>query len=170
MKLYSSRIAAIATEVIRTLKADGSIDVAVEDVPEAELDVQGVLREYNRMDRDLTTKARELADQGRGSFGRNKRHLAARNNFKIGDEAIDYVVDQLIEVFLHSHHVEEIYADDLALRKSLSDVIKKHVADQEGQLDEKVRKRIKNLSEGGVAWDDEYDRVMSRLKREQDLE
>lgn len=170
MKLYSGRIRGIAEEVIRELRASQAIDVTAEGVLEAELDVQGVLREYNRMDRELSTRAREMSDQGKGSYGRIKRQLAGQNNFKTGDEAIDYIVNQLIEVFLHSVHIEEIYVDDFQLRRSMSDIMKKHTQDEEGQLDEKVRSRIKNLSEGGVAWDDEYERVMKRLKHEKGLE
>ena len=170
MKLYAGRIKAISEEVIRELRDSGAIEVLPESVPEAELDAQGVLFEYNRMDRELSNKARDLADQGRGSFGRIKRQLAAQNNFKTGDDGLDYMVNQLIEVFLHSHHIEEIYSDDLELRLAISKIIKKHTEEIEGHLDEKVRNRIKNLNEGSVAWDGEYERIMRKLKKEKKLE
>ena len=170
MKLYAGRIKAISEEVVRDLQDSGAIEVMPESVPEAELDVQGVMFEYNRMDRELSNRARELSDQGRGPFGRIKRQLAAQNNFKTGEEGLDYMVNQLIEMFLHSHHIDEIYADDLELRLAISKIMKKHTEEIEGQLDEKVRNRIKNLNEGSVAWDDEYERVMRRLKKEQKLE
>ncbi len=170
MKLYYGRIPQIAEEVIRSLRDNGGIEVTPELVPEAQLDVQGVLREYNRTDRDIGKRAREMSDQGRGSYGRLKRQMAHEANFKIGDEAIDYIVNQLIETFLHSHNVEEIYFDDLELRKRIAVIIKKHTRDADGELDEEVQNRIKNLEKGSVAWDDEYERVMSSLKREKKLD
>lgn len=169
MKIYASRIPQIAEEVIRSLRDSEAIDVMPEMVPEAELDAQGVLREYLRVDRDLTTRAREASEQGRGSFGRVKKQLAYQANFKIGDEGIDYIADQLIETFLHSQHVDEIFADDRDLRLHISKVLKKHLLEQDSRLDEEVRDRIKNLQEGSVAWDDEYSRVMQEIKRRKNL-
>ena len=108
MKLYYGRIPQIAEEIVRVLRDTDAIEVTPELVPEAQLDVQGVLREYNRTDRDISKRAREAADQGRGGFGRIKRQMAHEANFKLGDEALDYIVNQLIETFLHSHNIEEI--------------------------------------------------------------
>lgn len=170
MRLYSGRIRHIAEEVVRALRETGAIDVPLELIPEAELDVEAVLREYLRTERHLTSRAREMADSGRGSFKRLKRQLAYSANFKLGDEGIDYIVNQLIETFLHSHNVEEIYADDLELRRQISVIVKKHTETAEGELDTEVRAQIKNLSEGSIAWDDEYDRVMKKLKHERSLD
>jgi hypothetical protein len=129
MRLYTRKIDTIAEEMLKTLREEEAIDVDDQLAPEAILDVQGVLREYIRTDRKLTNKARELSEKGRGSFSRIKRQLSIRNNFKVGDEGIDYIVDQLIETFLHSHHIEEIYADDRELRRTISTIIKKHTKD-----------------------------------------
>lgn len=170
MRLYSGQIPRIAEDVVRALRESEAIEVPLDSVPEAELDVQGVMREYIRTDRDISTRAREMADEGRGSFGRIKRQLAFQSNFKLGDEGLDYVVNQLIETFLHSNHIEEIYADDLDLRLQMSKIIKKHTRDMSEELDHVVRDRIKNLQEGSTAWEDEYERVMGRLKRNRNLE
>ena len=166
MRLYAGRISNIAEEIIRILRDNEAIDVTPELVPEAELDVQSVLREYLRVDRDLTNRAREMSDAGQGSFGRIKRRLAYQASFKTGDEAIDYIVDQLIETFLHSNNIDEIYADDLELRRRISLIVKKYTQEVESQLDKEVRERIKNLTEGSQTWDLEYERMMKQLKRE----
>ena len=170
MKLYSGRIAAISEDIIRTLRNSEAIEVSADLLPEAELDVQGVLREYLRTDRGIGQQARELSEAGRGSYSRIKRQLTQRANFKTGDEAIEYIIDQLIEVFLHSSHIEEVYVDDLDLRRQMTVIIKKHTRDVDAQLDETVRQRIKNLEEGSVSWDVEYERTMKRLKREKKLD
>ena len=169
MRLYGGRVAQIAEEIIRFLRDSEAIDVSPELVPEAELDAQGVMREYLRTDREISTRAREISDQGRGSFGRAKKQLAYQANFMMGDEAIDYIANQLIETFLHSHNIEEIYADDLELRLNISKILKKHTRDVTTELDHDVRGRIKNLQEGSIAWEDEYQRVMGQLKRNKKL-
>jgi hypothetical protein len=170
MRLYAGRITAIAEDMIRTLRDSGAIDVVPESLPEAQLDVEAVLREYVRMDRDLTSRARQLSEEGRGSFGRIKRRLARESGFKLGDEAIDYVVNQLIETFLHSNNIEEVYVEDRELRLQMSPIIKKHTRDMGEELDQDVRKRIRNLEEGSVAWETEYERVMKQLKRQRKLD
>ncbi len=170
MKLYSGRIPRIAEDIVRSLVDAEAIEVHPEAMPEAQLDAESVMREYIRTEREISQRAREMADEGRGSFGRIKRMLAAQSGFKTGDESIDYVVNQLIETFLHSSHVEEVYADDLDLRRRMSVIIKRHTKDLADQLDEQVRSRIQNLQEGSAAWEDEYSRVMSRLKRNRSLE
>jgi hypothetical protein len=170
MKLYAGRVNQISEEIVRSLRDKGAIEVLPESLSEAQLDVAGVLREYLRVDRDISQRARELSDQGKGAFGRIKRQLARDASIKVGDEAVDYLVDQLIETFLHSLNVEEIFADDLELRRIMATILKRHTADIEGTLDEEVQNRIKNLERGSVAWDSEYERVMQQLKREKKLD
>ncbi|MBN1945260.1 MAG: DUF507 family protein [Bradymonadales bacterium] len=166
MKLYAGRVANIAEEIIRSLRDQEAIDVRPEQVQEAELDVQSVLKEYLRVDRDLTNRARALSEEGHGSVGSIKKRLAFDSAFKTGPEAIDYVVDQLLETFMHSTNIDEIYWDDLDLRRHISQIIKRYMEEDETVLEREVRERIKNLTEGSRAWDQEYDRVMQQLMRE----
>jgi hypothetical protein len=170
MRIYGGRIPQIAEDIIRTLRDSEAIEVSPEAVPEAELDVQAVLREYLRAEREISTKARQLSDEGRGAFGRMKKHLAAQSALKVGEEALDYIVDQLIETFMHSHHIEEVFADDRDLRVQLTKLLNKHTKDVDAELDQAVRDRIKNMQEGSVSWDAEYHRVLAQLKRDKKLD
>jgi hypothetical protein len=68
-----------------------------------------------------------------------------------------------------SAHVDEVFADDTVLRKKVRDILRKHMAVDE-ELDQEVRKRIKNLEEGTAAWDVEYARAMDQIKRKHGLE
>jgi uncharacterized protein len=170
MKLYHGRIPRIAEDIVRTLVDAELIEVSPENVPEAQLDAESVMREYLRIERDIATRAREMSDQGRGSYGRLRRVLASQADFKGGDEALDYIVNQLIETFMHSSNVEEIFADDLELRRRLSDILKRHTKGLDDELDHEVRARIKNLQEGSDAWEGEYSRVLDQLKRKRKLE
>ncbi len=165
MKLYSGKIPTIAAETIRTLVDAG--DIETEDPKEAELDIESVLKEYVRMDREITDQAKDLLEQRRldyGQFGKLKRGLAEERGFALGDEAINWITNQILETFMQSAHIEEVFAEDTVLRRKLKEILKKHMSvDQE--LDEEVRQRIKNLAEGTQAWELEYGKVMEQMKR-----
>lgn len=169
MRLYSGKIPFIATEIVKTLADSG--DIAVADRPEAEMDVQAVLKEYLRLDREVTDKAKDLL-QKRGlpyeQFGKVKRTIAHEKGFGLGDEGLDWMTTQMIESFMQSPHVDEIFGEDSVLRKRMADILKKHMQVDE-ELDEEVRRKIKNLEEGTATWEVEYARVLDQIKRNRGL-
>ncbi len=170
MKLYAAKVDSIAGEIISRLTAEGDIEVA--SGPEAELDVASVLKEYLRVDRELTERTKDLLEirgLSHSQFGRTKRSLAEQKDFGLGEEGINWICTQLLETFMQSAHVEEIFAEDATLRRKLKDILKKHMAVDE-ELDREVRQRIKNLQEGTQSWEIEYGRVMDQMKRTRGLE
>ena len=76
---------------------------------------------------------------------------------------------QMIESFMQSPHIAEIFVEDTVLRKRMSDVLKKHMQVDE-ELDEEVRRRIKNLEEGTSTWEVEYGKVLDQIKRNRGLD
>jgi hypothetical protein len=170
MKLYQAKVPAIAEEAIRQLVDAGDIEVT--EPHEAQLDVEAVLREFLRMDRELNDRAKDLLEKKKlpyEQFGKVKRGMAEERGFGVGEEATAWIANQVLETFMHSPHVEEVFADDVVLRKKLRDLLRKHMqVDQE--LDEEVRRRIKNLAEGTATWDIEYAKVMEQMKRKHGLE
>lgn len=171
MRLYGGQVPVIAEEILRVLTRTGGLEVTDENMPEVELDIQSVLREYIRLDRELTDKARDTmrkADQS-VSIGRVKRQLAKEKNIQIGEDAIGYIISQLIEAFLHSMYVEEVYDTDNDLRKKIKPILRRHMAVDE-QLDREVRDKIKNIEEGSASWDVEYQKVMENMKRTKKLD
>jgi hypothetical protein len=170
MRLYGGQVPVIAEEVLRVLTRSADIEVSEENMPEVELDIQSVLREYIRMDREIADKARDVAaKEGNLSIGRAKRQIAKQRGFQIGEEAIGYIINQLIEAFLHSNFVEEVFSEDNDLRRKIKPILHRHMSMEE-QLDREVRDRIKNLEEGGSSWDIEYQKVMENLKQSKKLE
>lgn len=170
MKLYVGKIEPISTEIISKLVQEGDLEVT--DPHEAELDVASVLKEYLRVDRELTERTKDILEI-RGlsfsAFGRTKRSLAEKQDFGLGEDGLSWICTQLLETFMQSSHIEEIFADDATLRRKLKDVLRRHMeVDQE--LDREVRQRIKNLEEGTQAWDIEYNRVMNQMKQKYGLE
>ena len=119
MRLYAGKIDAIAAEVINRLTTDGDLEVS--DPHEAQLDVASVLKEYIRVDRELTDKAKDLVEQRGlpyGEFTKIKRRLAEEKEFALGEEALNWICTQLQETFMHSPHVAEVFADDADLVKA----------------------------------------------------
>ncbi len=165
MRLYTAKVPVISAEIVRSLVEANAIEVA--NPAEVELDVVSVLKEYIRVDRELTDRAKDIMEQRKlpyGQFSKIKRTLAEEKDFGLGEEAITWVCTQLLETFMHSANVEEVYADDAALRRTIKDVLKKHMAVDE-ELDAEVRQRIKNLEEGTATWELEYNRVMDQIKQ-----
>jgi hypothetical protein len=164
MRVYSAKIPTMATDLVRALRDAG--DIETEAPAEVELDVQSVLKEYVRVDREITDKAKDLMEQRKlpyGQLGKIKRQLAEERDFAMGDESINWIATQIIEGFMHSSHVDEVFADDVVLRRRLKDVLKKHMAIDD-ELDAEVRQRIKNLEEGTGTWELEYSRVMQQIR------
>lgn len=165
MKLYSGKVDSIASECVTKLVGDGDIEVS--DRNEAELDVASVLKEYIRVDRELTERAKDIMEirgLGYSAFGRTKRQLADQKDFGLGEDGVTWMVNQILEQFMQSSHVEEIYAEDTVMRRKIKEILHKHMAVDE-ELDQEVRQRIKNLEEGTNAWDIEYGRVMDQMKK-----
>jgi len=170
MRLYTTKIPMIGSEVVKTLVDENAI--AVSDRAEAELDVQAVLKEYLRLDREITEKAKDILQQ-KGlpyeQFGRVKRSVAEEKRFSFGEDGLEWITTQLIESFLNSPHVDEVFAEDNQLRRSMTSVLRRHMAaDQD--LDAEVRRRIKNLEEGTNTWEVEYGKVMEQMKRNRGME
>ena len=165
MKLYSGKVDTIAQEVISKLSADGDIDVT--DAAEATLDAAAVLKEYIRVDKELTERAKDILEiRGlpHSALGRTKRQLADQKEFGLGEDGIVWICNQLVESFMQSRHIEEVYADDVTLRRKVKEIVRKHMAVDE-EIDLEVRNRIKNLQEGTSAWEVEYARVMDQIKQ-----
>ena len=170
MRIYSAQYAQIARDVVRALQTRELIDVDAANTDEAELDVVGVLREYNRMSRQINDMARDLAGpDGRANEMRIRRRLAREKDFVIGEDALEYVVNQIIEALVQSTHIEEVYGSDRELRAVVTPIVDRHTQDRENELDAAVRSRIKNLAEGSASWDIEYERVMQQVRRNKGL-
>lgn len=172
MRLLSGKVPALAHDLVDTLMTSSMIEVLAEEVPEVQMDIESVLREYIRTDREITDKARDvIATQKRdySDLNKVKAQIARERNFGIGEGMLEYLIAQLIEALIHSRHVEEVYGMDNELAAQMTPVLRKHLAADE-ELDADVRRRIRNLQEGTVAWDVQYRKVMDELKRTKKLD
>jgi hypothetical protein len=170
MRLYSGKIPSVGTEIVKALVEAG--DIEVEDRAEAEMDVQAVLKEYIRVDREITEKAKDILQKKNlpyEQFGKIKRALAGEKSFGLGEDGLEWMTTQMLESFMQSPHIAEIFSDDSTMRKRMADVLKKHMQ-VDDELDEEVRRRIKNLQEGTSTWEVEYGKVLDQIKRNRGLD
>lgn len=171
MRIYSGQVRLISRDVIDDLKTSGHIDIEDEYYDEAVTDVEAVLREYIRTDREIHEEAREIARArggGNQTIHRIKRKLARQRRFSYGDEAQEWIVEQMIEILLYSGNIEEVYADDRDLRRAINKVLKRYT-NVDDELEKEARSKLKNLEEGSAAWDVEYEKLMGNLKKQKGL-
>lgn len=165
MWLHRAKIPQVAAEMVRTLKEGG--DIETESPREVQADLEAVLTQYVADDQDINERARDLvATRGlpQSELGRMKKLVADQKHVKVGEEAIDYLLDQLIEILMHSNNVEEVFAQDHVLRLRMREPLRKQFAAEES-LEQEVRGRLKHVQEGTQVWEVEYRRMMEDIKR-----
>ena len=167
MRLFGSKIPSLISDLIADLRRAELVDILPANVSEVELDIESVLKEYLRAERQLTEEAKDLAHSKGLDYSAHqkiKRQLAERRKFGLYEDSVGYIANQIIETLLHTRHVEEIFAEDNELRASIAPVLRRHMTDGSG-IDQEVRRRMKHLEEGSRDWDITYQQTMERLRR-----
>ena len=143
MRLYIGKVQAISDEVIKSLMTDG--DLEVDSAEEARLDIESVLKECVRRDREVGEEAKNRMESrglGYSQLGKVKAQVAKEKGIQTGEDTLPYLIEQILEMLFHSQHVIEIFADDTDLRKKMAPILRKHM-DVDDQLD------VRHLSELG---------------------
>lgn len=171
MHLYRKVIPKIARESVRTLNSRGDIVVDDGSMDEAELDLAAVMVEYCNQEDKVSQEAKDAMSR-RGlpqeRFGQVKKGLADARGLKLGDEGIEEVINQMIQCCFSSKNIAEVFAEDNVIRKFFKETLTKYLSVDE-ELDKEARGRLKNVREGTVDWDIEYERVVTQLKRQKGL-
>jgi uncharacterized protein len=169
MNLHRSQLPGICKSIIDALADARQIETP--NRPSAATDLEAVLASYLEQEREISDRARELAQQ-RGlpptEVARIKRLVADQRGIKVGDDALDYVLDQLVHMLMHSEHVDEVYAADHDLRRTMRGFI----LEKEGEdvkLEAEVRGKLKHVTEGSRMWEIEYQRMKDEIKRRRGL-
>jgi hypothetical protein len=169
MRLYSGKVPAIATEVVRALLA--AKDIEAESPKEVEADVTAVLNQYLSDEREVNERAKDVLERtgkSNSEYPRVRTLVAEEKGIKVGDETLDYLLDQVVEMLMHSNNVDEVFAADVDLRRRMAPVFKKHMA-VDTALDAEVRAQLRHVKEGTREWEVEYARVLEQVKRRKGL-
>ncbi len=169
MRLYSGKVPAIATEVVRTLLA--SKDIEAESPKQVEADVTAVLNQYVVDEREVNDRAKDILERTHkppSEYSRVRQLAADEKGIKVGDDTLDYLLDQVVEMLMHSSHVDEVFVEDVELRRKMAPVFKKHMA-VDSTVDAEVRAQLRHVREGTRDWEIEYARVLEQVKRKKGL-
>ena len=169
MRLFSGKVPAIATEVVRALVS--AKDIEAETPKEVEADIVAVLNQYLSDEREVNDRAKDMLERtgkGNADFQRVRQLVADERKIKVGDDTLDYLLDQVVEMLMHSNNVEEVFVEDVELRRKMAPIFKKHMA-ADASLDGDVRAQLRHLREGTREWEIEYARVLEQVKRKKGL-
>ncbi len=169
MRLYSGKVATIATEVVRALLAGK--DIEAESPKEVEADIAAVLNQYLNDEREVNERAKDVIERtgkSNADYQRVRALVADEKGIKVGDESLDYLLDQVVEMLMHSNNVDEVFAADIELRRRMAPVFKKHMA-VDSTLDAEIRAQLRHVREGSRDWEIEYAKVMEQVKRRKGL-
>ncbi len=171
MRLYPKLVPVIAREMIQRLMQDKDVEVEPERANDAESDMSAIMREYLANEGRVNQAAREAMERrgyDAGRFGQVKREMADVRGFKLGDEGIEFLINQMLEYLLISRNVEEVYSEDHLMRGKILQVMKKHL-EAEDDVDREARNRLKHLEEGTSAFDIEYQKLTEQIRRSRGL-
>ena len=165
MRLHRQQVTALGGQIARALIEAG--DIEAESAREVGLDVESVLNSYLDEEAAVTDKARELVQQRglpQGEYTRIRRLAAEQRGIKIGDDALDYVLDQLVNMLMHSKNVAEVFASDPDLRLRMRTFL---MAGEESEqaLEAEIRSKLKHVQEGSRMWEIEYQRMREEIRR-----
>jgi hypothetical protein len=169
MRLYSGKIPSISAEIVRALLT--SNDIEAESPKQVEADVAAVLTQYLADEREVNDRAKDLLERtGKPNteYSRLRQLVAEEKGIKVGDDALDYLLDQVVEMLMHSSHVDEVYVEDVELRRKMAPIFKKHMA-IDSAIDTEVRAQIRHVREGTREWEIEYGRTLEQVKRKKGL-
>ncbi len=165
MRLVRSQLPSVARQIVKTLVTGG--DIEVDNQREVERDIESVLSTYVTQSEQVVSRARDFVQQRglpQGEFTRAKTHAAEQAGIKIGDDALDYVLAQVLEMLMHSSHVEEVYSEDHVLKRKIREFLRTDERATDS-LEAEVRSKLKHVEEGSRIWEIEYARMKEEIKR-----
>ena len=78
------------------------------------------------------------------------------------------MLEQLIAMLMHSSNVDDVFADDLALKRRMRPFLRGG-EEVEEKLEAEVRSQLKHVEEGSRTWEIEYARMKADIKRRRGL-
>lgn len=169
MRLFSGKIAPLSEELVKAL-VDNK-DIECESRKEVALDLESVFTNYLRLEKEANDRAKDLLaarSMPQSEMPRLRKLAAEQKGIKVGDEMLDYLLDQLIEMLMHSGNVDEVFGEDHDLRRRMRPVLKRYLELDE-QLEGEVRGKLKHVQEGTRTWEVEYQRLMGEIQRRKGL-
>ncbi len=171
MRLYPKLVPLIAREIVQRLTTDKDLEIEPIRVADAELDMAAIMREYLANEERVNQATREALERrgyDHSKFTQVKREMADVRGFKLGDDGVEFVINQMLEFLLVSRNIEEVFASDGDMRPKIMQVMKRHL-DIDDDIEREVRSRLKHLQEGTSAFEIEYQKTLEQIRRARGL-
>ena len=170
MNLNRSQLPSLSRQIVGALVSEEAVEVV--DRREVERDVESVLSNYvDEVDR-VMSRARDIVQQRglpQGQFGRAKEMAAKQAGVGIGEDGLDYVLAQILQMLMHSSNVEEVFAEDHELKRIVRKFLRA-TDESDAALEREVRSKLKHVEEGSRVWEIEYARMKAEIKRRRGLD
>ncbi len=147
------------------------IEVEEKSIISARTDFEAIMNEYIRAERELSDMAKDImASRGWSSskFQEAKKIAANSRDLPLGEDALDFIINQMIEYMFISPHFDEVYSEDHVIRKRMVNILRRYLKMNQ-DVDDEVRNRLKHLQEGTRDWDIAYAKTLEEVKRAKGL-
>lgn len=171
MRLYPKVIPVLSREIVQKLMQEGDLEVEATRIADAEMDFSAIMREYLANEEKVNQATREALERrgyDQSKFNQVKREMADVRGFQLGDDGIEFIINQMLEFMLISRNIEEVFSEDNTMRMKIFAVMKKHL-DIDEDIDREARGRLKHLDEGTTAYEVEYGKVVEQIRRARGL-
>ena len=166
MRLYRSRIEAIAQKVIKVLTEGGHIEVQPTSQLEAFADLEAVMVEYLKREQRLRDAVREQMASLRipySDYGKTRARIAREWGHPMGSQVERYLSNQFVESFFVSPYIEEVFSSDNALKRIIQETILEFDVD-EGALRDEAREKIKNIPENSSEYEIRFAQALREVR------
>ena len=172
MRIYRSQVPRLAEEILETLVREEDIAITPVNLSEADQDLRAIMDEYMRQESKIVQEVRDIMHERQityDKFGKVKGQLCEERNHPTGDDGIRWIIGQILEAFMISNHVDEVFSEDFLMRRKMMIVFRRILID-EADLDKEARSKIRNIREGTADWEIEYKKALSDIRRKRGLE
>ncbi len=171
MRLYRARIPQIAHALVERLTSEGDIEVAPENRTEAEQDIVAIMETFLRRDLDLRDAVRDkMSHDGipYDQYSKIRSAIADTWGHPTGETVPKFLSRQIVENFMISRFVEEVFTEDDPLFRKVLDTIRSFDVDERA-LREEAQAQIKNVVEGTVDYEVAFAQALKDVKRRHGL-
>jgi len=161
----------ISLKVIETLTGDGSIEVSPGNKQEVAKDLEAIMEEFLRRDRNIRRETKDMMSRMTlpyDQFGMQKSKISKRKNHPTGPDIEKFLSRQFIESFMISNFVDEVYSEDDHMYKKLLQVLRDFHVD-ENEIRNEAMSRIMNITKGTVEYEISLQNAIREVKKKRGL-
>ena len=166
MKLYRSRVEAIAKKVIKDLSEEGHIEVEASNRLEAIADLEAIMEQLLKREGALREAVRDRMATLRISYdeyGKTRARIAKDWGHPLGSQIERYLSSQFVESFMVSPYIEEVFSDDYTMKRIIQGILLEFDVDEHA-LREEARKLIKNVSENSPEYEIRFEQALREVR------